>query len=95
MQQEPFIRMRSVFRGRVQGVGFRWTVCHLTEGRSITGRVRNLANGDVELIAEGTHAELVRLLEAIRSAPIGRHVFDAKTNWSEATGQFNRFEIAR
>ncbi len=58
-------RARFVVSGRVQGVGFRWNVCQAAASLSLTGWVRNVGNGDVELVACGDPAaiaELERLL---------------------------------
>ena len=50
--------MTVFYSGRVQGVGFRYAVKSLTPGFEVTGTIRNLADGRVELVAEGEHAEL-------------------------------------
>lgn len=46
-------RSRSLYSGRVQGVGFRYTAQRLAEGFPVVGFVRNLPDGRVELVAEG------------------------------------------
>ena len=46
------------FFGRVQGVGFRYTACRTAEGYDITGYVRNMSDGSVECVVEGTAAEI-------------------------------------
>jgi acylphosphatase len=68
-------RRRVVFSGRVQGVGFRATCCWLARGFDIAGTVRNLADGRVELLAEGDPHEIDRYLEAIQ-AELGRFIRD-------------------
>lgn len=60
-------RRRLVFSGRVQGVGFRATCRWLARGFDLVGYVRNLADGRVELVAEGETAELDRYLAAVQS----------------------------
>ncbi|WP_165228866.1 acylphosphatase [Aquisphaera insulae] len=59
------VRRRYFFSGHVQGVGFRATCRHLAGGFEVVGSVRNLPDGRVEMLVEGTPAELDRLLEAI------------------------------
>lgn len=59
-------RRRYVFRGRVQGVGFRATASRIARGLPVAGSVRNLADGGVELIAEGEAADLDELVGSIR-----------------------------
>jgi acylphosphatase len=53
------------YSGRVQGVGFRYTVHQLAAGFQVAGHVRNCPDGDVELLAEGEQAEVTRFLEAV------------------------------
>lgn len=61
-----FIERRRVFyRGRVQGVGFRATVRQLAKGFRVAGWVRNLADGRVELLAEGSPSELSSFIDAV------------------------------
>jgi len=44
---------RVNFRGRVQGVGFRYTTCRIAQRFEVAGYVRNLPDGSVELVADG------------------------------------------
>lgn len=60
-------RRRIVFSGRVQGVGFRATTSWLARGFEVTGYVRNLPDGRVEVVAEGDGPEIDRFLDSIRS----------------------------
>ena len=48
-----------LFSGRVQGVGFRYTACHIARHFTVTGYVRNLPDGRVELLAEGNPEEFL------------------------------------
>jgi acylphosphatase len=90
---EPARRLAVRFEGRVQGVGFRYAVCRLAEGRPVAGFVRNEDDGSVRLVAEGPPAHLRGLLDAIRSSPVGRHVVREEVRWSEAAGTFRSFGI--
>jgi acylphosphatase len=56
---------RVQYRGQVQGVGFRYAARQLAEDFPVAGYVRNLPNGEVELVAEGPAEEVDRFLEAI------------------------------
>ncbi len=87
-------RMQIRFSGRVQGVGFRYTVCRIAEPFAVTGYVRNLPDGSVEVVAEGVEQELVDFLNRIHGAPIGRYVAKEKMNWIPATGEYDRFGIS-
>lgn len=75
-------RLSARFEGRVQGVGFRATVCDVARGFSATGRVRNVADGSVELQAEGDEAELLRFLQAIQQR-MQRNIVQTHVLWRE------------
>jgi acylphosphatase len=49
--------MKVIISGQVQGVGFRWSVQRLAQQHRVTGTVRNLPDGSVEVVANGTHLE--------------------------------------
>ncbi len=55
-----------LFSGHVQGVGFRMTTLHLAADLPLAGTVRNLDNGDVELIAEGQPQQIDTLVDRLR-----------------------------
>ena len=87
-------RVHVHFTGRVQGVGFRYTVYHLASPLRVAGYVRNLVNGDVELVAEGTKQELLGLLDQIRDSQVGRFIMRESVNWSSPTNTFETFRIS-
>lgn len=64
-------RVRVVFHGSVQGVGFRYTTRRLAGGFEVTGWVRNLPDGTVELEAQGERAEVDAFLKRLRGAMSG------------------------
>ena len=57
--------MHSVFSGHVQGVGFRYQVVSMAKGFDLTGYVKNLNDGRVELLAEGDEPEVLSFIKAI------------------------------
>src|SRR5258706_14281230 len=61
-------QMRVLYSGRVQGVGFRYTVKSVASGFELTGAVRNLPDGRVELFAEGAGDELQVFAQSIRES---------------------------
>lgn len=86
-------RMQIIYSGRVQGVGFRYTVKMTVRGFDVSGTVRNLPDGRVELIAEGERPELVEFQQAIRESGVGAMIKDEAVSWSAARGGLRGFEI--
>jgi acylphosphatase len=86
-------RVRAYYHGRVQGVGFRYAVKSLVTGFEVTGVVRNLPDGRVELVAEGDRTELEGLLEAVRQSDVGRFIRQETVDWMDAKNEFRTFEI--
>jgi acylphosphatase len=87
--------MQIFYSGRVQGVGFRYTVKTVAAGFEATGTVRNLPDGRVELIAEGPRDELEGFRQAIRDEGLEHFIKNEDINWSEAAGGFRGFEIVK
>jgi len=82
------------YSGRVQGVGFRATVRHIACGYDVTGTVRNLADGRVELIAEGAKAELTDFLKGISESELSGFIAKQTEAWQAAQGNLRGFTIA-
>jgi len=89
------VRMTVWYSGRVQGVGFRYTARTVAAGFDVSGTVRNLPDGRVELVAEGEKAELKAFGEAIRDEGLAANIRGEVVTWSEALGGFRGFEIVR
>ncbi|MCU0787102.1 MAG: acylphosphatase [Verrucomicrobia bacterium] len=83
------------YSGRVQGVGFRITTCRAAAGYEVTGMVRNLPDGRVELVAEGSREELEAFRQGVRDAGLGGFIRSEQVRWAEATGEYRGFEIGR
>jgi acylphosphatase len=62
------------YEGNVQGVGFRYTVRQIAKGFDVTGSVRNLPDGRVELLASGDENEVRSFLEAIGQSELRGHI---------------------
>ena len=88
----PIERRQAFYSGHVQGVGFRETTRHLAAGFEITGFVRNLADGRVEMVAEATPAELSRFMAAIAERMEGR-IRQVAVDVRPGTGEFDDFQI--
>ena len=61
------VRKHIIFSGRVQGVGFRYTACYLARPLGLTGWVKNLWDGDVEMEVQGDPAAIGRLIQGLES----------------------------
>ena len=68
------VERQIFFRGRVQGVGFRYTVKRLATGYEVTGWVQNLPDGRVELQVKGDSTEVDSFLEAIAASHLRQHI---------------------
>ncbi len=87
-------RLTAHFSGMVQGVGFRFTAQSVARQFAVTGYVRNLPNGQVELAAEGEEEVLREFLRAVRESAMSNYIRDVETKWSEAENKYTRFSIA-
>jgi acylphosphatase len=87
------VRMTIHYSGRVQGVGFRYGARSVANGFEVTGTVRNLPDGRVELVAEGSRDELEAFRQAIREAGLGGFIRQEQVQWGPATGAHRGFAI--
>jgi acylphosphatase len=87
------VRLHAMLNGRVQGVGFRYFVRQQAEDLGLSGWVRNLRTGGVELVAEGERVVLEKLVAALRHGPPGARVDDVNLDWTAATGEFYSFAV--
>ncbi|MBN2046856.1 MAG: acylphosphatase [Anaerolineaceae bacterium] len=86
-------RLHAWVDGRVQGVGFRFFVQKCAIELEITGWVRNLYDGRVEVVAEGTHLNLLKLLAQLHRGPGSAMVSDVDADWESASGEFTSFRV--
>ncbi|HPW65178.1 MAG: Acylphosphatase [Candidatus Omnitrophica bacterium ADurb.Bin314] len=86
-------RMQVFFSGTVQGVGFRFTTERVARRFAVTGFVRNLDDGRVEVVAEGEEPVLVEFLTAIRESGMKYYIENVEAHWSDAAGTYKRFGI--
>jgi acylphosphatase len=87
--------MQILYSGHVQGVGFRYAVRTLAAGYEVTGTVRNLADGRVELTVEGAKDELDAFRTAIHDAGLDANIRREDATWGDAKGGFSGFAIER
>lgn len=90
---ERRVRVRALYTGHVQGVGFRYTVCDLAALWPVSGWVRNEPDESVRLEAEGTEAAVRGFLQAIRTSRLARYIDQEHLAWGEALGERPGFRI--
>ncbi|OWK44479.1 acylphosphatase [Fimbriiglobus ruber] len=87
------VAVNVFYSGRVQGVGFRVTVSHLARQLPVTGWVRNLPDGRVEMHAEGVRADVESLLGKVREYFFD-NIRDEAIDWHPASGAYSGFGVA-
>lgn len=87
--------MHILYSGQVQGVGFRYSVKATASGFEVTGTIRNLPDGRVELVAEGAKDELEAFRQAIRDSGMEHFIMNEAVSWGEARRDLRGFEIVR
>ena len=85
--------VHAIVQGRVQGVYFRAFAARRATELGLTGYARNLADGTVEIRAEGEREQLKRLLRHLESGPPAARVEKVVTEWSEYTGEYKGFNV--
>jgi acylphosphatase len=88
---EPTVRLTAWVHGRVQGVGFRWWTRARARELGLVGTASNLADGRVEVVAEGSESACRALLDALRGPGTPGRVRSVVDNWGPAGGDFTSF----
>lgn len=86
------IRKTVLYSGRVQGVGFRYTTCQIAVGHDVTGYVKNLPDGRVEVVVEGAAKAVQRFLTAVE-AEMSANIRGTETTESPGTGEYSGFAV--
>jgi len=87
-------KAEAYYEGRVQGVGFRYTVQQVAKGYDVSGTVRNLADGRVHVIAQGEREEVEAFLEGIDESGLGGNIREKSVSWHAADPDLLGFRIA-
>lgn len=87
------IRVKAIYNGTVQGVGFRATTAMLADKAGVSGTVRNLPDGSVEVVAEGFVGDVNAFLDRI-AEQLRHRIETVDLTRMKATGEFDRFQIA-
>ena len=87
------VRYKIVVSGRVQGVGYRMSAQHIADELGLFGWVKNLADGRVEIVAEGEAETLQQLVKWTQQGPSFAKVSQINVDQSPASGEFDDFSI--
>jgi acylphosphatase len=74
------IKARILVKGKVQGVGFRWSTAKLARQFGLQGLVRNLRNGQVEIFCEGPEGRIKQLVDEIHTQNVGFEGWGARVD---------------
>ena len=85
-------RFHIFVSGRVQGVFFRANAVEIANKLLIKGWVRNLKDGRVEIVAEGSKEKLKEFIEWLKEGPMLAKVVDIVVEEEKPTGEFDNFE---
>jgi len=86
-------RLQAFVSGAVQGVGYRYFAMNAAHELGVTGWVRNLYDGTVQVVAEGPRETLEEFLKHLHRGPHSGRVDDVRFTWFPYQGDFDRFEV--
>lgn len=91
--EDEIIEMHAIIKGQVQGVFFRDTTKQLASGLGITGTVRNVSDGSVEIFAQGTREMLDLLLERLLDKYGPQNIEEVEKAFQWPVREFLNFNI--
>jgi len=86
-------QLHIIISGRVQGIFFRASTRDTARQLGLRGFVRNLGNGDVEVVAQGEDNELQELIEFCRKGPPGADIEGIDIKYEEIKDKFFGFDV--
>lgn len=89
--EPPEYQLFATVHGRVQGVGFRWWVAGTAKPLGLVGYAKNLDDGTVEVLAQGSKAACQNLYAALTSGDTAGHVEHVDHEFSEPVGSYKGF----
>jgi acylphosphatase len=87
------VSFRAVVSGRVQGVFFRMFVMREANALRLCGRVKNLRDGSVEVLAEGERAGLETLIQRLHKGPPAASVQNVAVDWGDYLHEYDDFQM--
>ncbi len=88
-----FSRVHFLVSGRVQGLFFRAWTKHQADNLDLTGWVKNLSTGEVEIIAEGEKSRVEELIKAVHRGPPLAQVEKVTITWQTPQQKFTSFSV--
>jgi acylphosphatase len=86
------IQVHVIYKGHVQGIGFRFSVERIALNYEVVGWVKNLSGGDVEVVAEADEDTINNFLKTVRGYFM-KYIVDEHISTALATGEFEDFQI--
>lgn len=77
----------------VQGVGFRYFTTSTAQNHSVTGYIRNLDTGDVQIEVEGSKEEVMQFLMAVKKGPKWSHIENFQVEWKKYEENYDQFFV--
>ena len=93
--EEKAVRAHVFIEGRVQGVFYRVWTQDQAQKLGLNGWVRNLGDGKVEAVFEGSKDKVEKMVKKCYKGPRSAGTKHVDVNWEKATGEFGTFEIAK
>ena len=87
------VRAHLLISGLVQGVGYRWNCRRAAQGLGLVGWVRNLDDGRVEAVLQGTREQVGDMIKWCYRGPAEARVTDIAVTYQDATDEFRDFGI--
>lgn len=91
--QQQVLELHGIVWGRVQGVGFRVTARHIALQLGLKGIVKNLDDGNVEIIAQGTREKLEEFIKLIKENFGPGYIVRLDIKFEKPTQLFNHFQV--
>ena len=87
------VSAKILVKGLVQGVGYRYYAQRIAARLGLKGYVKNLWDGDVEVVAEGDKAIIEELIDHLRIGPRSGRVTNVYIDWDSFSGEYKSFDI--
>ena len=93
MTENGKYQLHAFIKGRVQGVGYRYQTLQTAQELGLSGWVRNLRDGRVEVLAEGEHEMLNQFLMYLRKGTFSADVRDVDYVFNDPQYEFDQFHV--